>query len=69
LDEHLFEKFVNEEEITIPENRVALREAVLQNRVSLSIVEQTLRNKGIQPLLMESSITFPSPWRFLEERN
>jgi elongation factor G len=61
LDEHLFEKFVNEEEITIPEIKVALREAVLQNRVSLVYCGTALRNKGIQPLLDGVLDYLPSP--------
>ena len=61
LDEHLFEKFVNEEEITIPEIKVALRKAVLENRVSLVFCGTALRNKGIQPLLDAVVDYLPSP--------
>ena len=61
LDEHLFEKFVNEEEITIPEIKVALRRAVLENRVSLVFCGTALRNKGIQPLLDAIVDYLPSP--------
>ena len=61
LDEHLFEKFVNEEEITIPEIKIALRKAVLENRVSLVFCGTALRNKGIQPLLDAVVDYLPSP--------
>jgi elongation factor G len=61
LDEKLFEKFVNEEEITIPEIKVALRKAVLENRVSLVFCGTALRNKGIQPLLDAVVDYLPSP--------
>jgi elongation factor G len=61
LDEHLFEKFVNEEEITIPEIKIALRKAVLENRVSLVFCGTALRNKGIQPLLDAIVDYLPSP--------
>lgn len=61
LDERLFEKFVNEEEITIPEIKEALRKAVIQNRVSLVYCGTALRNKGIQPLLDGVLDYLPSP--------
>jgi elongation factor G len=61
LDEQLFEKFVNEEEISIPEVKVALRKAVLENRVSLVFCGTALRNKGIQPLLDAVVDYLPSP--------
>jgi len=61
LDEHLFEKFVNEEEITIPEIKAAIRKAVIQNRVSLVYCGTALRNKGIQPLLDGIVDYLPSP--------
>ena len=61
LDEHLFEKFVNEEDITIPEIKIALRKAVLENRVSLVFCGTALRNKGIQPLLDAVVDYLPSP--------
>jgi elongation factor G len=61
LDEKLFDKFVNEEEITIPEIKVALRKAVLENRVSLVFCGTALRNKGIQPLLDAVVDYLPSP--------
>lgn len=61
LDERLFEKFVNEEEITIAEIKAALRKAVIQNRVSLVYCGTALRNKGIQPLLDGVVDYLPSP--------
>jgi elongation factor G len=61
LDEHLFEKFVNEEEINIQEIKIALRRAVLENRVSLVFCGTALRNKGIQPLLDAVVDYLPSP--------
>lgn len=61
LDERLFEKFVNEEEITIAEIKTALRKAVIQNRVSLVFCGTALRNKGIQPLLDGVLDYLPSP--------
>jgi len=61
LDEHLFEKFVNEEEITIPEIKAALRKAVIENRVNLVYCGTALRNKGIQPLLDGIVDYLPSP--------
>jgi elongation factor G len=61
LDERLFEKFVNEEEITIPEIKAALRKAVIENRVSLVFCGTALRNKGIQPLLDGVLDYLPSP--------
>ena len=61
LDERLFEKFVNEEENTIPEIKAALRKAVIENRVSLVFCGTALRNKGIQPLLDGVLDYLPSP--------
>ena len=61
LDERLFEKFVNEEEITIAEIKAALRKAVIQNRVSLVYCGTALRNKGVQPLLDGVVDYLPSP--------
>jgi len=61
LDERLFEKFVNEEEISITEIKAALRKAVIQNRVTLVYCGTALRNKGIQPLLDGVVDYLPSP--------
>lgn len=61
LDERLFEKFVNEEEISIAEIKAALRKAVIQNRVTLVYCGTALRNKGIQPLLDGVVDYLPSP--------
>jgi len=61
LDDHLFNKFVNEEEITNSEIKAALRKAVIENRATLVFCGSALRNKGIQPLLDAVVDYLPSP--------
>ena len=48
VDEGLFEKYVAEEEITVPEIKAALRKATLENRLVPVICGTSFKNKGVQ---------------------
>lgn len=61
LDDKLTEKFLNEEEITIDEIKIALRKAVLANEATPVFCGSSLKNKGVQPLLDAIIDYLPSP--------
>jgi len=61
LDDKLTEKFLNEEEITIDEIKIALRKAVLANEAAPVFCGSSLKNKGVQPLLDAIIDYLPSP--------
>ncbi len=61
VDEALFEKYVAEEEITVPEIKAALRKATLENRLVPVICGTSFKNKGVQKLLDAVIDYMPSP--------
>lgn len=61
VDEGLFEKYVAEEEITVPEIKAALRKATLENRLVPVICGTSFKNKGVQKLLDAIVDYMPSP--------
>ena len=60
-DEALFEKFCNEEEITVPELKKALRAAVIDNKIVPVICGTSYKNKGVQKLLDAIVDYLPAP--------
>lgn len=61
VDDKLAEKFLNEEEISIPEIKTALRKAVLERKVVPSFCGTAFKNKGVQ-LMLDGVIDYlPSP--------
>lgn len=61
VDDKLAEKFLNEEEIAIPEIKAALRKGVLNRQVTPAFCGTAFKNKGVQ-LLLDGVIDFlPSP--------
>jgi elongation factor G len=61
LDDHLAEKFLNEQEITIDEIKAALRKGVIERQVTPTFCGSAFKNKGVQ-LLLDAVIDYlPSP--------
>ncbi len=61
IDDHLLEKYLNEEEINPEEIKKVLREAVIKNQVVPVVCGSALKNKGIQRLLDCVVEYLPSP--------
>lgn len=61
LDDHLTMKYLEGEEISIPELKQTLRAAVLANKITPIFCGSSLRNKGVQPLLDAMIDYLPSP--------
>ena len=61
LDEHLMEKYLNGEEISESEMKVALRKATLSMKTVPVLCGAALRNQGIQPLIDAIVDYLPSP--------
>ena len=61
LDEHLMEKYLNGEEISESEMKVALRKATLSMKIVPVLCGAALRNQGIQPLIDAIVDYLPSP--------
>jgi elongation factor G len=61
IDEAVGEKYLNEEEISIPELKAALRKGVLNLKITLAFCGTAFKNKGIQPLLDAVIDYLPSP--------
>jgi elongation factor G len=61
LDDDLTVKYLEGEEITIPELKATLRLAVLNNKVTPIFCGSSLKNKGVQPLLDAMIDYLPSP--------
>ena len=61
LDDDLTFKYLEGEEITIPELKAALRKAVLANEATPAFCGTALKNKGVQPLLDAVIDYLPSP--------
>ena len=60
-DDALMEKFISEEEITIPELKAALRKAVIANEIVPVCCGTSFKNKGVQKLLDAIVDYMPSP--------
>ncbi|MBP5210039.1 MAG: elongation factor G [Clostridia bacterium] len=60
-DEALFEKFCNEEEISVDELKVALRAAVIDNKIVPVTCGTSYKNKGVQKLLDAIVDYLPAP--------
>jgi len=61
LDDDLTSKYLEGEEITVPEMKAALRKAVLANEATPAFCGTALKNKGVQPLLDAVIDYLPSP--------
>ena len=61
LDDELTFKYLEGEEITVPELKSALRKAVLANKATPAFCGTALKNKGVQPLLDAVIDYLPSP--------
>ncbi len=60
-DDALMEKFISEEEITVPELKAALRKAVIANEIVPVCCGTSFKNKGVQKLLDAIVDYMPSP--------
>jgi elongation factor G len=61
FDEQLAEKFLNEEELTIPEIKAALRKGTVARKISLAFAGSAFKNKGVQ-LMLDGVVDYlPSP--------
>ena len=60
-DDDLFEKFCNEEEISVEELKTALRRAVIDNKIVPVICGTSYKNKGVQKLLDAIVDYLPAP--------
>ncbi len=61
FDDRLAEKFLNEQEITIPEIKTALRKGVLAMQVTPAFAGSAFKNKGVQLVLDGVLDYLPSP--------
>ncbi|MGN1346808.1 MAG: elongation factor G, partial [Eubacteriales bacterium] len=60
-NDELFEKYVEGEEITVPELKAALRQATIDNKIVPVICGTSYKNKGVQKLLDAIIDYMPSP--------
>lgn len=61
FDDALADKFLNEEEITLEEIKVALRKGVIERKITLAFCGTAFKNKGVQ-LVLDAVIDYlPSP--------
>ncbi len=61
VDDELFEKYINEEEITIEELKSAIRKATIENKIVPVLCGTSYRNRGVQKLLDAVIDYMPSP--------
>lgn len=61
LSDEIMMKYLEGEEISVEEMKAALRQGVLENKVSPVYCGSSLRNKGVQPLLDAVVDYLPSP--------
>lgn len=61
LDDKLAEKFLNEEEISIPEIKAAIRKGVIERKVTPAFCGSAFKNKGVQLMLDAVGDYLPSP--------
>ena len=60
-DDELMDKFFNDEEITIPELKAALRKATINNEIVPVVCGTSYKNKGVQKLLDAIIDYMPAP--------
>jgi len=60
-DDVLMEKYLGGEEISVEELKIALRKAVIANKIVPVMAGSSLRNKGVQPMLDAVVEYLPSP--------
>ncbi|OGH04541.1 MAG: translation elongation factor G [Candidatus Levybacteria bacterium RBG_16_35_11] len=60
-DDHLMEKYLNNQEISVEELKTGLRKAVIAYKLVPIYAGSSLRNKGVQPLLDAVVDYLPSP--------
>ncbi|MFU8891558.1 MAG: elongation factor G [Anaerosomatales bacterium] len=60
-DDALLEKFLGDEEISVPEIKAALRKACIDTTVTPVVCGASFKNKGVQPLLDAILDYLPSP--------
>ncbi len=60
-DDELLEKYMMDEEITVPELKKALRKATIENKIVPVVCGTSYRNKGVQKLLDAVVDYMPSP--------
>lgn len=60
-DDTLMEKYLNGEEIDVDTLKLALRKAVIENKIVPVLAGSSLRNKGVQPMLDAVIDFLPSP--------
>jgi elongation factor G len=60
-DDELLEKFLSDEEISVPEIKAALRKACIDTTVTPVVCGASFKNKGVQPLLDAILDYLPSP--------
>ncbi|MGB9521384.1 MAG: GTP-binding protein, partial [Anaerolineales bacterium] len=61
VDDALTIKYLEGEEISVPELKAALRRAVINNKATVVFCGSSLKNKGVQPLLDGVVDYLPSP--------
>ena len=61
IDDHLLEKYLNEEKIEQEELIAALREGTIQNKVIPTLCGSAFKNKGVQRLIDAVTNFLPSP--------
>ncbi len=61
VDEHIAEKYLDEEDISLEEIKAALRKGVIERKFSLVVCGTAFKNKGVQ-LLLDAVVDYlPSP--------
>ncbi|MEK6808918.1 MAG: GTP-binding protein, partial [Nanoarchaeota archaeon] len=60
-DDNLMEKYLGGQEISVEELKIALRKAVINNKIVPVLAGSSLRNKGVQPMLDCVVEYLPSP--------
>ncbi len=60
-DDGLMEKYLGGQEISVEELKIALRKAVIDNKIVPVLAGSSLRNKGVQPMLDAVVEYLPSP--------
>ena len=61
IDDALFEKYIEEEEITVDELKAAIRKATIENKIVPVLCGTSYRNRGVQKLLDAVIDYMPSP--------
>ena len=61
IDDDLMEKYIEGEEITIPEIKAALRKGTVENKIVPVLCGSAFKNKGVQPMVDAVVDYLPSP--------